>query len=69
MPADERTIQLALAHLERTAGRRRKCRRCGQAMSSGDRDRAPVLAPALGRAEPQLRGLEVDVLRAERERF
>ena len=32
MPADERTIQLALAHLERTAGRRRKCRRCDQAI-------------------------------------
>jgi len=29
---DDRTNQLALAYPERTAGKRRRCRRCGQAI-------------------------------------
>ena len=35
----------------------------------GHRDRAPVFAPAFQRPEPQLRGLEVDVLCTQRERL
>ena len=41
MPAtpDERTIRLAVQLLERTAGRRRRCRRCGQAIVENARKR------------------------------
>ena len=65
MPAtpDERTVRLAVQLLERTAGHRRRCRRCGLAIveNAGKHGAAwSVCAPCAHAIEDDARQLEIE---------
>ena len=62
MTLDERTVRLAVQLLERTAGRRRRCRRCGQAIveNAGKRGNAwSICAPCAQAIEDDVRQADI----------
>ena len=61
--ADPRTMRLALELLERTAGRRRRCRRCRNAIAENARKRGQawsVCTPCAQAIEDDARQLEIE---------
>ena len=61
--ADPRTVRLALELLERTAGRRRRCRRCRSVIAENARKRGQawsVCTPCAQAIEDETRQLEIE---------
>ena len=61
--ADPRTLRLALELLERTAGRRRRCRRCRRVIAENARKRGQawsVCTPCAQAIEDDARQLEIE---------